>query len=101
MATYLNGSAGTGEYIMKNMDFFSYDFKKSDSISNGTMYSFDWIFNTQSGYISIVVSPEGTIDPSSLIHCTKNQNYFQRPLGLYNDNSLFSIFEKMLKSIDK
>lgn len=100
MAKRLSGSANTGKKIMQNLNLFNYTYCGSEALSEGkTLYKFDWSFdNYQSGNISIEVGPDGTIDESSFIGCQKNPREFSRPLGAYNDRSLYDVFQLMLNS---
>lgn len=98
MLKRLSGSANTGKKIMQNQNLFNYTYNGSEKLSDGkTLYKFDWSFdNYQSGNISIELRPGGTIDKSSLINCCQNPREFSRPLGAYNDPSLYDVFRMML-----
>lgn len=98
MAKRLSGSANTGKKIMQNLTLFKYTYNGSEPLSEGkTLYKFDWSFDSyQSGNISIELRPDGTIDESSQINCRKNPREFSRPLGAYNDHSLYDVFRMML-----
>lgn len=100
MPKRLTGSAGTGKKIMQNQNLFNYTYNGSEKLSEGkTLYKFDWSFdNYQSGNISIELRPDGIIDESSLINCHQNRREFLRPLGAYNNDSLYDIFRIMLDS---
>lgn len=100
MPKRLTGSASTGKKIMQNQTLFNYTYNGSEALSEGkTLYKFDWSFdNYQSGNISIVLKPDETIDKSSLINCQQNSREFSRPLGAYNDHSLYDVFQMMLRS---
>lgn len=100
MSKRLNGSAGTGNKIMRYQNLFYYTYNGSEELSEGkTLYKFNWSFdNYQSGIISIVLRSDRTIDNSSLILCNKNQRKFVSTLGAYNDDSLYSVFRWMLQS---
>lgn len=98
MPKRLNGSTGTGKKIMQNIDIFNYTYDGCEPSGNNTLHKFNWTFGNQSGYASITLTPEGTIDPSSLMNCAVNQSDFRRPLGAYNDNTLYDVFRKMLQS---
>lgn len=100
MGKYLNGSAKTGEKIMKNQDLFTYKLTGSDNVSGAVIYHFSWRFDGQQfGHIGIEVKNH-KISNSSLID-TDNQSPhgFGRPLGLYNDPSLEQVFSTMMSSI--
>jgi hypothetical protein len=100
MPKRLSGSANTGKKIMQNQNLFNYIYNGSEKLSEDkTLYKFDWSFdNYQSGNISIELRPDGAIDESSLIICKQNPGEFSRPLGAYNDASLYDVFRLMLDS---
>lgn len=100
MPKRLSGSAGTGKKIIQNWDLFKYTYTGSEPLSKDKiLYKFDWSFdNYQSENISIEVRPDKTIDESSLINCQQNPREFLRPLGAYNDKTLYDVFSKMLDS---
>lgn len=98
MSKRLTGSVGTGNKILKNQDLYSYYYKGSEKLSDGTMYKFEWMFGNQLGYVNIIVDSDGKIDSSSLIDCTQGKREFLRPLGAYNDSSLYKVFEMMLEN---
>ncbi len=98
MPKRLTGSAGTGKKILQNTDLYNYTYNGAEQVGNNTLHKFSWTFGNQSGYASIEVWPDGTIDQSSLIDCTKNKAEFLRPLGAYNDPSLYDVFKMMLKA---
>ena len=101
MGKYLNGSSGTGTKISKNLGLFTYLPAGTQQLSdNSDLYKFDWNFDGQFGYASITVK-ENKISNSSLINTdAKSAHQFDRPLGLYNDPSLESIFRDMMASIN-
>lgn len=101
MGKYLNGSSGTGTKISKNLGLFTYLSAGSEQLSDDSvLYKFDWNFDGQFGYASIAVK-ENKISNSSLINTVaKSTHQFDRPLGLYNDPSLESIFRDMMASIN-
>ena len=95
MEKYLNGSAETGRKIIQNWS----DFKVEFIGDNDEVYKFTWEFYNQYGYINIRFK-KGKILESSLIDTDNNSpNGFDRPLGLYNDPSLYHVFERCLKEI--
>ncbi|MEH2960097.1 hypothetical protein [Candidatus Merdisoma sp. JLR.KK006] len=97
MPKRLTGSAGTGKKIMQNQNLFKYTYTGSEQSGTNLLYKFDWSFdNYQSGNISIKIRPDGTIDESSLINCRQNPREFSRPLGAYNDRSLYNVFRMIL-----
>ena len=100
MPKRLTGSPGTGKKIMQNPTLFHYTYNGSEPLSEGKIvYKFNWSFdNYQSGNISIELRADGTIDESSLINCRQNPREFSRPLGVYNDSSLYVVFRMMLDS---
>lgn len=101
MGKYLNGSAKTGTKILSNNTSFTYFYDKKEPNKDGsTLYRFTWKFNEQYGYTSIIVE-DNKISNSSLIDTdSQSPHPFDRPLGLYNDPSLKSIFTDMMNSID-
>lgn len=98
---YLSGVAGTGKKIMKNFDHFSFSYVGSEQREDGILYKFNWRFDNQEGYMSIIVlNSDGRISESSSIGTALEASHsFSRPLGLYNDNSLHEVFEVALKNI--
>lgn len=97
MAKRLSGSANTGKKITQNQNLFKYTYNGSEQYGNNMLHKFDWSFdNYQSGNISIELRPDGTIDESSQINCRQNPREFSRPLGAYNDHSLYDVFRMML-----
>lgn len=97
MAKRLSGSANTGKKIMQNQNLFKYTYNGSEQSGNNMLQKFDWSFdNYQSGNISIELRADGTIDESSQINCRQNSREFSRPLGAYNDHSLYDVFRIML-----
>ena len=94
MSKYLIGSAGTGKKIIKNIELFEYTLK---SIKDNT-YFFDWTFDKQKGEISIKYdSTTQKISNSSFI---VSDSHFDRPLGLYIDDTLVCVFTQMMRSQD-
>ncbi len=59
---------------------------------------FDWFFGNQSGSAVIELTDSGYIDQSSTLNCNKNCYDFSRPLGAYNDDTLYDVFGMMLRS---
>lgn len=100
MPKRLTGSAGTGKKILQNANLYNYTYQGAEQLGNNTLHKFNWAFGNQSGYANIEVLPDGTIDQSSLIDCTHNQAEFRRPLGAYNDSSLYAVFKTMLHSLN-
>lgn len=101
MGKYLNGSSKTGTKISKNSSLFTYFPKGTEQLSNDSvLYKFEWNFDGQFGYANIAVKGN-KISNSSLINTdAKSTHQFDRPLGLYNDPSLESIFRDMMASIN-
>ena len=101
MGKYLSGSAETGTKILSNSTSFTYSYEKNEPNTDGSiLYHFTWSFNEQHGYANISVKDD-KISNSSLIYTNpKSPHPFDRPLGLYNDSSLKSIFTDMMNSID-
>lgn len=94
MLKRLNGSANTGKRIMQNLEQFSFNYRDSENVAGKDFYQFDWSFGNQSESAVIQLTDSGCIDQSSTLNC----NNFSRPLGAYNDNTLYKVFEMMLKS---
>lgn len=103
MRKYLNGSAGTGDKINRNYAIFKYEFIGKESAGeNKTFYRFEWSFdNYQHGYINIIVQNNSyCIDEGSTMGTDDDSpKKFDRPLGLYNDKTLESVYRKMLSSV--
>jgi hypothetical protein len=101
MPKRLNGSAGTGKKIMQNKELFKYTYNGSEQLTDNSgsiLHKFEWTFGNQSGFASIILLPGGIIDQFSLLRCTRNQSEFVGSLGAYNDESLYEVFEIMLRS---
>lgn len=101
MVNFLDGSANTGKDIMDNLDLFSCEYTTNEALDDGTViYKFQWIFNIhQKGYISIIVK-DNKMSDSSLIGVDSDSikiDEFARPLGLYNDPSLYEPFCDILQ----
>lgn len=94
MAKRLSGSAGTGKEIMQNLKEFTFNYQGSENVANKDFYTFNWTFGNQSGTAVIELTDTGCIDQSSTLNC----HDFQRPLGAYNDPSLYNVFRMMLDS---
>ncbi|MGE5678980.1 MAG: hypothetical protein ACM3ZR_13070 [Pseudomonadota bacterium] len=102
MEKWLTGATETGEKILQNINLFRYSFenKEKSTARKESIYKFNWSYGDQNGYINIM-HKNGKISNSSLIDTnTKSKHKFDRPLGLYNDSSLFRVFQMMLNSID-
>ena len=98
MPKRLNGSSGTGKKIIQNMSDFSYHYKDVEKVSGKDFYTFTWTFGNQSGTAVINLTDNGFIDQSSTLNCDTNCHDFQRPLGAYNDDTLYNVFGMMLDS---
>lgn len=98
MPKRLNGSANTGKKIMNNLEIFSYSYIGPDNSTGTTNYSFKWSFGNQSGTAVISLTKDNRIDPSSTLNCDQNRYSFLRPLGAYNDRTLYDVFAMMLDS---
>ncbi len=98
MPKRLNGSSGTGKKIIQNMIDFSYRYRDVETVSDKDFYTFTWTFGNQTGTAVISLTANGFIDQSSTLNCDTNCHDFQRPLGAYNDNTLYGVFEMMLDS---
>ena len=96
MPKRLNGSANTGKKIMNNLDAFSYSYIGPDNSTSTTYYRFDWSFGSQSGTAVISLTKDNHIDQSSTLNCDQNRYDFLRPLGAYNDQTLYDVFAMML-----
>ena len=78
------------------MTHSSFEFEEN----HGDSYKFKWFFDIQYGYINISFS-EGKISNSSLIDtCDGSKHPFQRPLWLYNDDTLYGLFVSLMSSIN-
>ena len=102
MISFLTDSANTGKDIMDNPDLFSCTYSGFDQSDDGSViYKFDWTFNVQqTGYISIKVK-NGKMSNSSLIGVDNKRlklDSFSRPLGLYNDPTLYDLFCNLLQT---
>ncbi len=98
MPKRLNGSYGTGKKIIQNMNDFTYHYRDSEKLSGKDYYTFAWTFGNQTGTAVITLTNNGFIDQSSTLNCKTNCHDFQRPLGAYNDKTLYDVFEMMLDS---
>lgn len=98
MPKRLNGSANTGKKIMNNLEIFSYSYIGPDNSTGTTNYSFKWSFGSQSGTAIISLTKDNCIDQSSTLNCDKNCHDFLRPLGAYNDPTLYNVFAMMLNN---
>lgn len=96
MPKRLNGSSGTGKKIIQNMSDFSYRYRNVETVSGKDFYTFTWTFGNQTGTAVISLTANGFIDQSSTLNCDTNCHDFQRPLGAYNDNTLYGVFGMML-----
>lgn len=95
MGKRLNGSAKTGKKIMSNIQLFSYSYQYTNKSEKFVTHHFTWNFDGQIGTAFICIDDQNNIiNSSSLIG-------FPRPLGLYGDDSLLTIFQRMVKSIEK
>lgn len=97
----LTGSAGTGKMIMENLERFHFELIEKGKYGEDKefiFYGFSWSFDQQYGTISIRLRvTDNFISSSSLIMTdSKSPNCFKRPLGLYNDNTLFDVFKLMM-----
>lgn len=82
--------------IMNNLEIFSYSYIGPDNSTGTTNYSFKWSFGNQSGTAVISLTKDNRIDPSSTLNCDQNRYSFLRPLGAYNDRTLYDVFAMML-----
>ena len=96
MPKRLNGSANTGQKIMNNLDAFSYSYIGPDNSTRTTNSRFKWSFGSQSGTAVISLTKDNHIDQSSTLNCDQNRYDFLRPLGAYNDQTLYDVFAMML-----
>lgn len=102
MEKWLTGATETGERILQNISLFRYSFESKEKSTGRreNIYKFNWSYGDQNGYISIM-HKNGRISNSSSIDTSKKSKHkFEKPLGLYNDSSLFRVFQMMLNSID-
>ncbi len=97
MSDYLGiGSYGVGKKIIDNYNLFNCNLIKIEiylSNKNKHFYRFEWSFDVDyKGMICIVLDCNSKkISNSSLIET--NDNKFTRPLGLYNDSTLYDVFK--------
>ena len=96
MPKRLNGSANTGKKIMHNLDTFSYSYIGPDNSTSTTNYRFEWSFGSQRGTAVISLTEDNRIDQLSTLNCDQNRYDFLRPLGAYNDPTLYDVFAMML-----
>lgn len=97
MSKRLNGSAGTGKKILQNLNQFHFNYQSCEIENNKKFYTFTWSFGDQAGFAVIQLTDLGYIDQSSTLSCNKNCYSFLRPLGVYNDKTLYKVFEMMLQ----
>ena len=96
MPKRLNGSANTGKKIMHNLDTFSYSYIGPDNSTSTTNYRYECTFGSQSGTAVISLTKDNHIGQSSTLNCDQNRYDFLRPLGAYNDPTLYDVFAMML-----
>ena len=98
---YLTGNSKTGEKITKNWTRFKYEYKAVEELGDKLMYKFEWTFDGQHGFISIILrKKDNNMSNSSLINTDNDSiHQFARPLGLYNDRSLEPLFRNVMLSI--
>ncbi len=100
MSKWLSDSYNTGATIMNNIASFKYDYKQMEKCGEVFIYKFTWDYHGQTGYISINYM-DTKISNSSLIGTDEyTDNKFGRPLGLYNDGTLYDLFALMMQSIN-
>lgn len=99
---FLSGSAGTGRKISTNNEYFCYDYKEKETVNGMILYRFTWSFDKQHGHMSITIRiSDNKLSNSSLIDTDIDSPYkFDRPLGLYNDETLLTVFFAVLRSIN-
>lgn len=99
MKEYLTDTYGTGEKIMKKMKkSFLCEPHKIKDYDGKVVYFFNWAIGLQWGYISIEVK-DNKINSSSQIGTYSDallKYHFSRPLGLYNDETLYPLFCKLM-----
>lgn len=98
---YLSGSAGTGDKILKNSVHWTCTFDRQELVGDGILYRFHWAFDKQYGHMSVIVrNKDGRMSNGSTIDTENGSAHkFDRPLGLYNDGSMRTVFEDALQSI--
>lgn len=76
-------------------------YKESETEKGKTYHHFNWTFDKQYGYITIIIrKSDNKMSNSSLIDTEKDSPYkFARPLGLYNDGTLLPVFYAALRTI--
>jgi hypothetical protein len=102
MEKWLTGSTETGEKILQNINFFRYTYesKEKSTARRESIYKFKWNYGEQNGYINITYKNGKISNSSSMDTNKKSKHKFDRPLGLYNDSSLFEVFQIMMNSIN-
>lgn len=98
MPKRLSGSAGTGKKIMQNQSNFDFTYEGVEKANGKDLYNFNWTFGIQTGTAVIELTDTGYISQSSTLNCNTNKYDFLRPLGAYNDSSLYDVFKMMLDS---
>lgn len=98
--TKLRDSAGCGNKILENWEYFKYELKEQTSLSDGTSYSFDVSFGNQNGYMSVVIKKD-LVSQDTLLQL----DGFDRPLGAYNDtvgftDGLYEVGKRMIETLE-
>lgn len=94
MSKTLTGSAGTGKKILQNRSQFHFNYQGVEKATGKDFYTFNWSFGNQFGTAVIELVDSEYIGQSSTLNCCE----FLRPLGAYNDNTLYEVFGIMLHS---
>ena len=94
----LKDVAGTGQKIMNNWNEFNYQLSSQEKVKDGIIYTFDWTYSSQEGYLTIKINDvSGEIDYSSTFSTGGKSKYpFSKSLPLYNDSSLLPVIKKVL-----
>lgn len=98
----LSGSSETGKVILNNWNLFKFKLIEEDKSEDIYFYKFNWSFNNQRGYITIRYDRRNNKIANSAIIDTDDvsSSKFSRPLGLYNDKTLFDVYKRMLAKLD-
>lgn len=76
-------------------------FSLMEGQGDGTLYRFGWSFDSQNGYMTIIVrDKDNKMSNASLIDTNSDSPHqFDRLLGLYNDDTLLQVFKDALGNI--
>lgn len=99
MAIEFNNSVGTGVFIIRNWEKFTFLLDiSSKSYEPRKFYPFKWVYNKgdslEEGHLNICINEKGYIDESSTI--LGSESRFPKALGFYNDSSMFKVGKRIL-----